>query len=78
MKTTQRIGLCLLALLVVFGGWYVADPLLATFQGADFRNEHARANMPLYRTIVYLTYVGAVWVTWLTTQPADTNIGDGL
>lgn len=69
METLKRIGVCLLALLVVFGGWYIADPALATFQGVDASNTHALANMPLYRLVVYTTYVMAVVIPWICTKP---------
>lgn len=67
--TLVRLFKCALALIVVFGGWYIADPQLATFQGADPHNLHALSNPPLYRLVVYTTYVMSIVVTWICTTP---------
>lgn len=79
MNTLKRIGICLLALLVVFGGWYVSDPQMALLQGADLHNVKALANPPLYRMVVYMTYVMAVVVPWICTTPIGrTNEKQGI
>lgn len=69
MSKFERVLACVTMLLVIFGAWYVADPLLATFQGASPTNTHALQNLGLYHLVVYFTYVGSVWVTWLCTAP---------
>jgi hypothetical protein len=68
MNTLERVLMCAGAVLLAFGGWFMADPQLATFQGAGACNYHALANLPMYRLTVYLTYVGAAFITWIGTN----------